>query len=154
MQTYFNQGTSYNTSGNELVVDVTGRQWEWKFSYPQYGINQAVDKNGSDILVLPVNRPVKFVLRSYGFNHPYDTQIDVIHSFWVPAFGMKTDVIPGETRYEYILPTKIASTQTNEMYRVQCAEVCGPGHPFMEANMKVVSTSDFQSWVAAEKKLQ
>lgn len=154
MENYFNQAAAYNASSKEIVVDVTGRQWEWKFSYPQYGINQAVDNSGNDILVLPVNRPVKFVIRSYDWNHPYDTQIDVIHSFWIPAFGMKTDAVPGETRDEYILPTKLGSTQQNAMYRVQCAEVCGPGHPFMYAAMKVVTESQFQQWIANEKKLQ
>lgn len=154
MADYFNQSASYNKNPKELVVDVTGRQWEWKFSYPQYGISQAVDKNGNDILVLPVNTPVKFVIRSYAFNHYYDSQVAVIHSFWIPAFGLKTDAVPGETRYEYVLPTKISSTAQNAMYRVQCAEVCGPGHPFMFSDMKVVSSADFQSWVKAEKKLQ
>lgn len=153
MQDYFNQAASYNNSSNELVVDVTGRQWEWKFSYPQYGITQSVDANGNDQLVLPVNRPVKFVLRSYDFNHLYDTQVDVVHSFWIPAFGMKTDVVPGETRYEYVLPTQISSTAVNQMYRVQCAEVCGPGHPYMEADMAVVSADDFASWIKNEKKM-
>jgi len=151
---YFNQAASYNQDKNELIVEVTGRQWEWKFSYPQYGISQSVDANGSDILVLPVNRPVKFVIRSYAFNHLYDSQIDVIHSFWIPAFGIKTDAVPGETRTEYVLPTKIADTAQNAMYRVQCAEVCGPGHPFMYAAMKVVSAQDFTTWVANEQKLQ
>ncbi len=155
MQTYFNQAAAYNKSSNELIVDVTGRQWEWRFSYPQYGITQAVNPTtGNDVLVLPVDRPVKFVIRSYDWNHPYDSQVDVIHSFWIPAFGFKTDAIPGETRYEYILPTKIASTATNAMYRVQCAEDCGPGHPYMESNMSVVSASNFQSWIAQQKKLQ
>lgn len=154
MEDYFKQAASYNADKNELIVEVTGRQWEWQFSYPQYGITQSVDSNGSDLLVLPVNRPVKFVIRSYEFFHPYDSQVAVIHSFWIPAFGMKTDAVPGETRYEYVLPTQISSTEQNPMFRVQCAEVCGPGHPFMYANMKVVSASDFTKWVTDEKKLQ
>jgi cytochrome c oxidase subunit 2 len=153
-QTYFNDAVQTNKNPKALVIDVTARQWEWKFSYPQYGISQAVDKNGEDILVLPKNRPVKFVLRSFDFNHSYDYQVDVIHSFWIPAFGMKTDVIPGETRYEYITPTKINSTANNPMLRVQCAEVCGPGHPFMESSVKVVSPSNFSAWVQKEKKMQ
>ncbi|MCF8565337.1 cytochrome c oxidase subunit II [Alicyclobacillus tolerans] len=154
-QYYFSTINQPGPNGQQpLIVDVTARQWEWFFSYPQYGITQAVDSNGNDFLELPVNRPVKFVLRSYEPNHTYDPQADVIHSFWIPAFGMKTDVIPGLTRYEYVTPTKITSTQANQMARVQCAEVCGPGHPWMEADMAVVSSANFAKWIQQEKKLQ
>lgn len=153
-QEYFNDGIEANKSSDTLEVDIVARQWEWFYSYPQYGISQAVDDNGNDILVLPKGRAVKFVLRSYDPRHTYNNQVDVIHSFWIPAFGIKTDVIPGETRYEYITPTEITSTDANPMARVQCAEVCGPGHPFMETPMKVVSADDFAKWIQKEKKLQ
>lgn len=152
--TALNQAAQSNSANAPLEVDVVARQWEWFFSYPQYGISESVDANGNDILVLPVNRPVKFVLRSYDPSHWYDVQADVIHSFWVPAFGIKTDVIPGETRYEYVTPTVIASTATNPMMRVQCAEVCGPGHPYMETPAQVESATDFAAWVKQEQKLQ
>lgn len=154
MENYWIQGNSYNKDSNELIVDVTARQWQWKFSYPQYGISESVEANGNDELVLPVNRPVKFVLTSYEFNHLYDSPVDVIHSFWIPAFGMKTDVIPGETRVEYAMPTQISSTAQNPMFRVQCAEVCGPGHPYMYTDMKVVSSQDFSKFVHQQLKLQ
>lgn len=152
LQEYFNQGVAYTHDPNALVVDVTARQWEWSFSYPQYRIAKAVNQNGEDELVLPVNRPVVFVLRSYDFNHWYDEEADVIHSFWVPAFGIKMDVVPGETRYEYVDPTVISNYNANPMMRVQCAEVCGPGHPFMEANVYVESASDFAAWVKGQQK--
>ncbi|KPV42141.1 cytochrome c oxidase subunit II [Alicyclobacillus ferrooxydans] len=154
MQVYWQEGQAYNKSSNELIVDVTAQQWGWSFSYPQYGIQESVDSNGNDVLYLPVDRPVKFVLNSYGDGDGLSEQIDVIHSFWIPAFGMKTDVIPGETRYEYITPTVISDTQQNGMMRVQCAEVCGPGHPYMESNLHVVSQSNFASWVQQQLKLQ
>lgn len=151
-QAYFNQAAATNqASSNALIVDVDARQWEWRFDYPQYGLTQTVDKSGNDQLVLPVNRPVKFVIRSFSFNHNYDSPVDVIHSFWIPAFGIKMDAVPGETRYEYVTPTQISSTAKNAMYRVQCAEVCGPGHPYMFADMKVVSKSDFQKWVKSQQ---
>lgn len=135
---------------NPLIVDVTGRQWEWIFSYPQYGISQAVNASGNDVLYLPVNRPVKFVLRSFDPFHTYDTAIDVIHSFWIPGFGVKQDVVPGETRTLVLTPTQITSTEKNPMVRVQCAEDCGPGHPYMEANVHVVSASAFAKWAKAQ----
>ncbi|MCL5971813.1 MAG: cytochrome c oxidase subunit II [Firmicutes bacterium] len=131
---------------NPLVVDVTARQWEWIFSYPQYNITQSLNANGQDTLYLPVDRPVKFVLRSYDPFHTYDTAIDVIHGFWIPAFGVKYDVIPGETRVIYITATKLISTEQNPMARVQCSEVCGPGHPYMEANLHVVTGLAFAKW--------
>ncbi len=133
-----------------LIVDVTARQWEWIFSYPQYGISQAVNSQGNDVLYLPVNRPVKFVLQSFDPFHTYDYQIDVIHSFWIPGFGVKQDVVPGETRTLVLTPTQITSTEKNPMVRVQCAEDCGPGHPYMEANVHVVSASAFAQWAKAQ----
>ncbi|WP_242968334.1 cytochrome c oxidase subunit II [Sulfobacillus sp. hq2] len=137
-----------------IIVDVTARQWEWIFSYPQYGLTQTLDANGQDQLELPVGRSVKFVLRSYDPYHTYDQYVDVIHSFWVPSWGIKEDVIPGEARSIYITPTKITSFAQNPMSRVQCAEVCGPGHPWMEAPLNVVSSSQFAKWIQYEKKLQ
>lgn len=138
---------------HDLVVDVTARQWEWIFSYPQYGLTETVTANGQNMLELPVNQPVKFVLRSYDPYHTYDQYADVIHSFWIPAFGIKEDVIPGETRYEYLTPTAITSYAVNPMVRVQCAEVCGPGHPWMEAPLAVVSAGKFAAWLKYEKAL-
>ncbi|MCI0182281.1 MAG: hypothetical protein OWR52_10405 [Acidibacillus sp.] len=137
---------------HDLVVDVVARQWEWYFSYPQYGIKNALNANGNNVLYLPVNQPVEFVLRSYDPNHPYALGLDVIHSFWIPAFGEKMDVIPGETRYMVATPTKIASTETNPEVRVQCAEVCGPGHPYMYSTVHIVSASAFKQWVTQQLK--
>ncbi|CAB1129140.1 Cytochrome C oxidase subunit II [Candidatus Hydrogenisulfobacillus filiaventi] len=154
METVFAAALPQNNR-HDLVVDVTARQWQWIFSYPQYGLTQTVSPtSGHAELELPVDRKVKFVLRSYDPFHQYDYAADVIHSFWIPAFGIKEDVIPGETRYEYINPTRIASYATNPMMRVQCAEVCGPGHPWMEAEVNVVSPAAFKAWVAKEKAMQ
>lgn len=139
---------------HDIVVNVTARQWEWIFSYPQYGIKQAVNKSGQDELVLPVGRRVKFALRSYDPFHTYDIYAGVIHDFWIPAFGIKEAIIPGMTRYEYTRPTQIMNFHTTPMARVQCAEVCGPGHPWMEAPMKVVSKATFHTWVKKQLKLQ
>lgn len=151
-QMYRSWSPSHNKG--DLVVNVTARQWQWIFSYPQYGLTETVNSSGHDELVLPVGQKVKFLLRSYDPFHTYDNSIAVIHSFWVPAFGLKEDIIPGETRTEYVTPTKITSYAVNPMVRVQCAEVCGPGHPWMEAPVKVVSPAAFKQWIAKQKKLQ
>lgn len=121
-----------SSANNAMEIDVTASQWNWNFQYPQYKIT--IDNE----LVLPVNRPIKFVLRSS----------DVIHSFWVPAFGLKKDIIPGQTEVLYITPNKLTSTQIDPLARVQCAEICGVGHGEMRASLRVVSLSDFQQWVS------
>ncbi|MCY0900891.1 MAG: cytochrome c oxidase subunit II [Firmicutes bacterium] len=138
----------------DLIVNVTARQWQWLFNYPQYNITQAADANGNSVMFLPADRTIKFVLRSYDPFHTYDASAGVIHGFWVPAFGLKQDIIPGETRYLYIHTNKITSYDVNPMVRVQCTEVCGPGHPFMEAPVHVVSAADFQKWIASQQKQQ
>lgn len=137
-----------------LIVNVTARQWEWMFNYPQYGITQAVNAEGLDEMELPVNRPVEFFLRSYDPFHTYDVYAGVIHSFWIPAFGIKEDVIPGETRSLFLIPNHVANFHTNPLVRVQCAEVCGPGHPYMESPVSVVTAPQFARWIAYQKKLQ
>ncbi|PWI57818.1 cytochrome c oxidase subunit II [Sulfoacidibacillus thermotolerans] len=139
---------------HDLIINVTARQWQWLFDYPQYNITQAQDANGNSILYLPVDRTVRFVLRSYDPMHMYDPYAGVIHSFWIPAFGVKQDIIPGETRYMYVHTNKVTSYNVDPMVRVQCAEVCGPGHPFMEAPVHVVSNVDFMNWIKQQQKLQ
>jgi cytochrome c oxidase subunit II len=108
-----------------LTVNVTGEQWLWNYSYPQYGLAE------SSVLELPVDRPVIFNIQS----------IDVQHSFWVPAFGIKQDAVPGEMISVSATPNKIGT------YVVRCAELCGLYHAYMETPVYVVSASDFQTWV-------
>lgn len=116
-----------------LVVEVTARQWEWRFSYPVQG------PADQEELVLPVDRPVRFLLSSE----------DVVHSFWVPAFRIKEDVVPGETRELVLTPDRLVSTTTSPLARVQCAELCGAGHAEMRSEVRVVSEEDFADWVTA-----
>lgn len=120
---------------NQLVVEVTARQWEWRFTYPGTG------RENQEELVLPIDRPVRFVLRSD----------DVVHGFWVPAFRIKKDVVPGETRELVITPDRLVSTTTSPLARVQCAELCGAGHAQMRSPVRVVSAKAFGEWVAAAK---
>ncbi len=115
------------TSRDPLIVDVTGQQWVWTFSYPQEGNIE------SDQLYMPVNRPVVFYVHSE----------DVIHSFWVVQLGIKVDANPGETTKTSVLPDKIGT------YDVRCAELCGLLHADMETHAHVVSASNFSGWVTA-----
>jgi len=114
-----------------MVVQVTAFQWGWKFDYPEYGIS-------SNELYLPVDKQVLLKMSSR----------DVIHSFWVPEFRLKQDVVPGRTTELRITPTLIGDT-----YKVRCAEICGTSHAFMRSNVVVVANADFASWVADQQAL-
>jgi len=111
--------------GNVLVVDVTGEQWNWNYTYPQYG------NATTNVLYLPVNRPVEFRIGS----------IDVQHSFWIPSMGVKEDAVPGVINHIYVTPNKMGT------FQVRCMELCGPYHAYMDSNVKVISSDQFQSTV-------
>ncbi len=108
---------------NELVVNVTGRQWSWSFEY-EGGVL-------SDELVLPVNQPVFIKLKAE----------DVIHSFWVPAFRLKQDLVPGTDTKVHFTPTTVGE------YRLRCAELCGNAHFSMRADVRVVEKDEFAMWL-------
>lgn len=120
---------------NPLVVEVTGKQWEWDFHYPDQDISTVNE------LVVPVDRPVRFELHSD----------DVMHSFWVPAWGVKKAVMPGETRVMVVNPTEVLDTADDPEIRVQCAQICGIGHARMRSDVRVVAGTEFDSWVTAQK---
>ena len=111
---------------NPLRIAVTAQQFAWKFEYPGEG------KVVSGELVLPVDRPVKLTLHS----------LDVIHSFWVPEFGQKSDAVPGIETTLVITPTKKGA------YRVICTELCGLGHATMRAPVRVVDQAEYEKFLA------
>ncbi len=113
---------------NELVVTVTGEQFTWSFDYAEENVQ-------SRELVLPVDRPVHFKIHAK----------DVLHSFWVPAFRMKQDAVPG-------IETKTRVTPDREgVYEVVCAELCGIGHATMRQQVRVVPESEWEEWVADQR---
>jgi cytochrome c oxidase subunit II len=113
---------------NELIVNVTGRQFTWSFEYPA----QKVEANE---LVLPKDRPVEFRIHTK----------DVLHSFWVPEFRLKSDAVPGLTTKIRLTPDRIGR------YQVVCAELCGIGHSTMRQNVRVVAPAAFDTWVSQRK---
>jgi cytochrome c oxidase subunit II len=116
---------------NEMRVNVVGQQFAWTFEYPQ-GEGEPIKSNQ---LYLPNDRPVRFYVKA----------LDVIHDFWVPAFRMKVDAVPGiETKYR-ITPNRLGT------YPVVCAELCGLGHSVMRATARVVTPEDFEKWIAEQK---
>jgi cytochrome c oxidase subunit II len=108
---------------NPLRIAVTAQQFAWKFEYP--------DKTTSGSLVLPVGQAVKLTLHS----------LDVIHAFWVPEFGQKSDAVPGIETTLVITPTRIGS------YAVVCTELCGLGHATMRAQVQVVERADYEAFL-------
>lgn len=113
------------SSAQPLVVDVTGQQWVWTFSYPGNGGIE------SDQLYLPVDRPVVFHVHSE----------DVIHSFWIVQMGIKVDANPGETTTTSVLPDKLG------VFDIRCAELCGLLHADMETSAHVVKSAAFVNWL-------
>jgi cytochrome c oxidase subunit 2 len=113
---------------NEMVVNVTGQQFTWTFEYPE-------EKVQTKELVLPVNRAIEFKIRSK----------DVIHSFWVPQFRLKSDAVPGLTTHIRVTPDREGN------YEVVCAELCGLGHSTMRQFVRVVPAGEFQSWLNDQK---
>ncbi|HEX5810305.1 MAG TPA: c-type cytochrome, partial [Anaerolineales bacterium] len=116
-----------------MVVNVTGLQWSWTFEYPAAGGLNVV----SDELHLPVGKQV--LLRM--------TSNDVIHSFWVPEFRVKQDLVPGRITELRITPTLEGN------YMVRCAELCGTSHAYMEKPVIVTSQEDFDAWMAEQTEL-
>ncbi|MBD3333418.1 cytochrome c oxidase subunit II [candidate division GN15 bacterium] len=112
--------------GDAMEIKVTAQKWFWSFDYPEGA--SAVNE-----LVVPVNQPVKLLMSSQ----------DVIHSFFVPNFRVKMDVLPN--RYSV---TWFEATQTGE-FDLFCTEYCGKGHAEMIGKVKVVSESEYNNWVEA-----
>jgi cytochrome c oxidase subunit 2 len=109
-------------------VNVTGQQFTWSFDYPS-------EKVKSSELVLPKDRPVEFRIHTK----------DVLHSFWVPEFRLKSDAVPGLTTKIRLTPDRIGH------YQVVCAELCGIGHSTMRQNVRVVAKTAFVSWLDDQK---
>ncbi|QQO24436.1 cytochrome c oxidase subunit II [Bradyrhizobium diazoefficiens] len=130
----------------DLTIKATGKQWYWSYAYPDNGKFEfdsllAQDKQprllGVDNeMVVPVNKVIRV----------QTTGADVIHSFAVPAFGVKIDAIPGRLNETWFKATKTG------MYYGQCSELCGKDHAFMPIAVRVVSDQDFASWVEEAKK--
>ena len=113
---------------NPLRVNVFAQQFFWSYRYPSFGNKE------SDILRLPVNRSVVLHM----------TAKDVIHSFWVPEFRQKQDVVPGIHPTLHITPNRVGT------YPVICTELCGLGHALMRSRVIVMKPTAFEQW--AKKK--
>jgi cytochrome c oxidase subunit 2 len=143
-----------DTSNPDMTIKITGYQWKWGYDYlndgvhfystlatPREQINGTAAKGEHYLLevdepmVVPVGKRVRLLV----------TANDVIHSWWMPAFSVKQDGIPGFIRDSWFKADKIGT------YRGQCAELCGKEHGFMPIVVKVVSEDDYKAWVAMKK---
>ncbi|KGM39650.1 cytochrome C oxidase subunit II [Aquabacterium sp. NJ1] len=148
-----------DTTNADLTVKVTGYQWKWGYDYikgegegvqfistldaSQRALSDAGTPQGDNYLlkvdnplVVPVDKKVRIIT----------TANDVIHSFMVPAFGIKQDAIPG-----FVRDTWFRAEKTGDYYG-QCAELCGKEHAYMPIHVKVLSAEDYSKWVADRQK--
>jgi cytochrome c oxidase subunit 2 len=110
-----------------LVVYTEAKQWMWKFDYPG-------GRRSIDALYVPVGRAVRVVLGSR----------DVIHSFYVPAFRVKQDVVPGRTTVAWFRATEAGD------FPILCAELCGAGHSIMRGRVVALAPKDYERWLASQ----
>ena len=123
-------------NSNTHTVNVVGWRWSWAFNYKDEAAYDVGTPGQRPTLWLPVDEKVKFVL----------TSPDVIHSFWVPAFLTKLDVIPGRQNEFEVTPDKVGT------YAGKCAELCGVEHSGMIFDVKVVSRAEYDAHIADLKK--
>jgi cytochrome c oxidase subunit II len=143
---------------NASEVEVVAQQWQWSYRLPgedgqlgrsdtrlvtpesPLGLSPHDPRGQDDVIVefgelhLPVDRPVKVLLRS----------IDVLHDFYVPEFRAKMDMIPGAVTYFWFTPTRTGT------FEVLCAELCGTGHAYMRGMVVVDSPTDYEAWLAEQ----
>ena len=138
----------------DLVLKVTGMQWKWRYEYPDSGIAYVStlstpraqignrEAKGANYLlevdnpvVLPVGKKVRILL----------TSTDVIHTWWVPQFGVKRDAVPGFLRETWV------KIEQPGIYRGQCAELCGKDHGFMPVVVEALPEPEYLAWVEHKK---
>ena len=137
------------TKHAELTLKAVGHQWFWEYDYPEHNINfnsylvPADQLKPGDLrlletdqaVVLPVETNIKILV----------TSTDVIHSWALPAYGIKQDAIPGRLRETWVRINKVGT------YFGQCSELCGQGHAFMPIKVQAVTKADFQNWISSHK---
>jgi cytochrome c oxidase subunit II len=124
-----------------VTVNVVGFQWSWEFNYPQYGVTDdgyQWQSGPLPVLEIPEGENVRFNL----------TSPDVIHAFWVPEFLFKRDVIPGHPNHFQVTAT------TTGTYTGHCSELCGLYHSRMLFTLKVVTPTQFKSFMAHQQAVQ
>jgi cytochrome c oxidase subunit 2 len=150
-----------DTRNTELTIKVTGYQWKWQYEYidDDIGFFSTLDRASDEARQLqsgidPTQVPNYLLNVDNPLVVPEDTKVrllltaqDVIHAWWVPAFGMKKDAIPGFVNELWF---KVDKGKAG-IYRGQCAELCGRDHGFMPIVVKVLPKDEYAAWLAAQK---
>lgn len=132
----------------DVTVKVTGNQWSWTYEYPDHGIGEYVSNMipeaearaqglpyllaADEPMVVPMGQNVQLLI----------TASDVIHSLALPAFGLKTDAVPGRVNETWFRADRVG------VFYGQCSELCGVDHAFMPIQINVVTQAEFEAWVA------
>ena len=136
----------------DVTINAIGKQWFWTYEYPKDGGFQFDSYMLSDAAAAKAGEP-----RLLGVDHPITVPVnkvveidttgaDVIHSWAVPAFGVKMDAIPGRINRTWFKATKVGT------YYGECSELCGANHAFMPIEVKVVGEAEYEAWLKAAKK--
>jgi len=132
----------------DLTVKVTGNQWNWAYEYPDQGVAEYISNMtpedrapahlyrlaADEPMVVPVGKTVRLLV----------TASDVIHAVALPAFGLKTDAVPGRVNETWF------NAEKTGIYYGQCSELCGVDHAFMPMQINVVTEAEFAAWVASK----
>ncbi len=118
--------------GKEIEIGVTGQQFFWDYKYPT-SVTGGAPLRSYD-LYLPEGESVEFTMHSK----------DVIHAFWIPAFRLQEDVVPGIATHYRVTPTRLGT------YPVVCNLLCGAGHGLMRSSVHVVTPAQFEAWVQSQ----
>lgn len=105
-----------------MEIKVEAKMWAWKFTYPNGKV--------TDTLFIPSNKPIKFTI----------TSVDVNHSFYIPAFRIKEDAVPGRKNY------MVVNSKETGVFEIACAEYCGLNHSLMYSKVYVVPEKEFALW--------
>lgn len=135
LSAWYKGSYSADVAEEVLTIDVIGKQWWFRFEYPQLGLTQQSKRTVPNEMVIPRGKVVRINLRSE----------DVIHSFWIPKIAGKVDLIPGRRNHMWI-----QADQTGHYYG-QCAEFCGDSHAYMLFRCVVVEPEVFDQWVESQK---
>ena len=140
----------HDTPDPDVVVKVTGNQWNWAYEYPDQGVSEYISNMlpeaearaqgvpfrlaADEPMVVPVGQNVELLV----------TASDVIHAVALPAFGLKTDAIPGRVNSTWF------RAEREGIFYGQCSELCGVDHAFMPLQINVVSQAEFEAWVVSK----
>jgi len=130
-----NEEYDAHVANPDLTIDVTGFQWQWTFDYKDQGISLTGTGRDGPVMAVPVGQTVHIRLHA----------TDVIHSFYVPQFLYKKDVVPGRVNEFDVLVTKAGT------YGGQCAEFCGIGHADMQFTVEAMDRAAFDAWVTQQQ---